>query len=173
MDDVFFFFSNLLNFARSLLNKLLTDGLKTAGMSLEHIKKKTNMIEVTLSKLQLMFLIIQSTKWIISAWISTSPSWYIKSPSLVSLNIKKLLRRQRIPLSSRLLSFVVPLARECAGDCVTETEGVLLLRLCSCPVWRWPALFSPPDLFLSPCFLPSGLVLWFNTAALKQKKVIH
>lgn len=58
-------------------------------------------------------------------------------------NINKRWGRQKIPLSSRLLSFVVPLARKkkSEGDCVTKKEGIFLPFLCSCSVKGWPALF--------------------------------
>lgn len=78
----------------------------------------------------------------------------------------------RIPLSSRLLSFVVPLARKkkSGGDCVTKKEGALLppSLLPSCMKMACPSFLSP-DLFLCrlflSLFLPLGLVLRFTDTA--------
>lgn len=95
--------------------------------------------------------------------------------SRISTNYKE----DREYLSSRLLSFVAPSARkkESGGDCVTTTEGILFLRLASCPVRGWPALFSLPDLFLCQLLLslslPSGPMLWFTDAAAALERKSH
>lgn len=90
------------------------------------------------------------------SWVQFPLDTQRANQSQVTLkNINKQWGRQKIPLSSRLLSFVVPLARKKKSeeDCVTKKEGIFLPFLCSCSVKGRPALFSfsppsPPDLFL-------------------------